>query len=183
MKKSSQKIKRNNNIQIGVNNAPIIQTVGNVTLKTEIKPDENKHITDKQALQIREKVAEIATMLASDGTEPKSLFPKEYKALYKKFGITSYKLLPKENFEEAMVWLQKRVASLGKKVLKKSNSEEWRKEQYKAINAKANQLGMDRETRLIYATKILKLNTPLASLKDLDDNQLQKLYEKMFSKK
>lgn len=182
MKKSSQKIKGNNNIQIGVNNAPIIQTVGNVTVKTEIKPDENKHITDKEALQIREKVAEIATMLASDGTEPKSLFPKEYKALYKKFGITSYKLLPKENFEEAMIWLQKRVASLGKKVLKESNSAEWRKKQYAAINAKANQLGMDRETRLIYAMNVLKLST-LSSMKDLNDDQLQKLYEKMFSKK
>lgn len=79
MKKSSQKIKGNNNIQIGVNNAPIIQTVGNVTVKTEIKPDENKHITDKEALKLEKKSLKSQQCLPLMEQNPKAFFLRNIK--------------------------------------------------------------------------------------------------------
>ena len=60
---------------------------------------------------------------------------------------------------------------------------EWRKTQYSSINARGRQIGMDREALLIYATQVLGLADTLSSLKDLKDDQLQKLYNKMFGKR
>ena len=90
--------------------------------------------------------------------------------------------MPKDKFEEAMTWLQKEIAA-SRKVLKESDPEEWRKAHYKAINARGRQMGMDREALLIYASQILSLSNPLFSLKYLNDDLLQKLYNYMFRKK
>ena len=121
-------------------------------------------------------------ILASDGSNKKSLVKKQYGKLYKKFGITKYSLLPKDKFEEAMTWLQKEIAA-SRKVLKESDPEEWRKAHYRAINARGRQMGMDKEALLIYASQILSLSNPLFSLKYLNDDLLKKLYNYMFRKK
>lgn len=176
-----QNIKGNNNIQVANNNAPIIHT-GELKITMEIVHDPELHITDAQALQVREKVIECAMILASDGSNKKSLVKKQYGKLYKKFGITKYSLLPKDKFEEAMMWLQKEIAA-SRKVLKESDPEEWRKAHYKAINARGRQMGMDKEALLIYTTRVLVLDNTLLSLKNLNDDQLQKLYNYMFRKK
>ena len=181
MKKIRQTIKGNNNVQILNNNAPIIHT-GEVKLTTEVVHNPDNHITDAQALQVREKITEVVTALASDGTDRKMLFGKEYKSFYNKFGITKYNLLPKDKFEEAMKWLQKKIAS-SKKVLKEHNPTEWRKALYKSINARANHFEMNRDSLLAYAVQVLDLETPLLSIKDLNDEQLQKLYDKLFRKR
>lgn len=183
MKNIKQSIKGNNNLQIVNNNAPIIHT-GEVKLTTNINVihDPENHITDTQAQKIREKVIECATILASDGSNKKSLIQKQYGKLYKKYGITKYSLLPKEKFEDAMKWLRKEVA-VSRKVLKENAPIEWRKTQYASINARGRQMGMDREALLIYATKVLGLANTLSSLKDLEDDLLQKLYNKMFGKR
>ena len=165
-----QNIKGNNNIQVANNNAPIIHT-GKLKITMEIVHDPELHITDAQALQVREKVIECAMILASDGSNKKSLVKKQYGKLYKKFGITKYSLLPKDKFEEAMTWLQKEIAA-SRKVLKESDPEEWRKAHYKAINARGRQMGMDREALLIYASQILSLSNPLFSLKYLNDDYM-----------
>ena len=123
-----------------------------------------------------------ATILASDGSNKKSLIQKQYGKLYKKYGITKYSLLPKEKFEGAMKWLRKEVA-VSRKILKENTPIEWRKTQYASINARGRQMGMDREALLIYATKVLGLVNTLSSLKDLEDDLLQKLYNKMFGKR
>ena len=176
-----QTIKGNNNIQVVNNNAPIIHT-GELKITMEVVHDPEQHITDAQALQVREKVIECAMILASDENNKKSLIKKQYGKLYKKFGITKYSLLPKDKFEEAMTWLQKEIAA-SRKVLKESDPEEWRKAHYRAINARGRQMGMDREALLIYASQILSLSNPLFSLKYLNDDLLQKLYNYMFRKK
>ena len=176
-----QTIKGNNNIQVVHNNAPIIHT-GELKITTEVVQDPEQHITDSQALQVREKIVESGMILASNGGNKRSLIKKQYGKFYKKFGVTKYELLPKDKFEEAMKWLQKEIAA-SRKVLKESDPEEWRKAHYKAINARGRQMGMDREALLIYASQILSLSNPLFSLKYLNDDLLQKLYNYMFRKK
>ena len=181
MKNVKQSIKGNNNLQIVTNNAPIIHT-GKLTAKVNVVHNPEKHISDAQAQQIKEKVIECAIILASDGSNKKSLIQKQYGKLYRKYGITKYSLLPKEKFEDAMKWLKKEVAA-SRKVLKENAPTEWRKTQCASINARGRQIGMDREALLIYATQVLELANTLSSLKDLEDEQLQKLYNKMFGKR
>nr|DAK78179.1 MAG TPA: hypothetical protein [Caudoviricetes sp.] len=176
-----QNIKGNNNIQVANNNAPIIHT-GELKITMEVVHDPEQHITDSQALQVREKIVESGMILASNGGNKRSLIKKQYGKFYKKFGVTKYELLPKDKFEEAMKWLQKEIAA-SRKVLKESDPEEWRKAHYKAINARGRQMGMDKEALLIYTTRVLVLDNTLLSLKNLNDDQLQKLYNYMFRKK
>ena len=127
----NQTIKGNNNIQVVNNNAPIIHT-GELKITMEVVHDPERHITDAQALQVREKVIECAMILASDENNKKSLIKKQYGKLYKKFGITKYSLLPKDKFEEAIQWLQKEITA-NRRVLKESDPIEWRKARYKAL--------------------------------------------------
>lgn len=122
-------------------------------------------------------------MLASTGKNKGSLFKQEYNTFYKEFKISSYKLLPKDKYEEALIWLRKRNAYKGKKVLRQGNKEEWRKEQYTAIYFKANNLGMSKEDLYLFATEKLALKKPLTSLKELSDTRLEKLYKYIIVKK
>lgn len=182
MKEIDQSITGDNNIQIGVNNGQIIHTK-KVRVTTEVLHAPGQHITDAQALQIRDKITEIVDMVASNGTSKTVVFPKEYKAFYKQFGITSYKLLPVEQYDNALVWLQKRIVYLGKKTLRHGDTDEWRKKQYTAINTRSRQLGMDRTEMLIFAVTKLELKQALESIKDLSDTRLQKLYNFIMAKK
>ena len=109
---NNQKIKGNNNTQIGINNGTIIQTK-KIRFNTVVQHDPSLHISEQEAFSIREKINELAKMMAASDT--RNTYSIEQYAFKKKFQITSYKLLPKDRYEEAMVWLQKRIAAFGKK--------------------------------------------------------------------
>ena len=173
MNEIKQNAKGNNNLQIITNNGKIIQTK-QIKQVTEVLYDPNQHITDAQALEIRNKITELVDMLAATGKNKGLLFKQEYNIFYKEFKISSYKLLPKDKYEKALLWLSKRSAYSGKKVLRKGNPEEWRKKQYAGINARANSLNIDIYS---FATEKLALKKPLTSLKDLSDTRLEKLYK------
>lgn len=180
--KTKQSITGNNNLQIGVNNGYIIRT-DKVQRKIEVVHNPDQHITDAQAMKIRGKITELVEMITSDPKKSKpAVFKEEYNALYKHFGITSYKLLPKDKYEEAITWLQKRIAYKGKKRLRRGDTEVWRKKQYSAIYTRAREMGMTREEVLHQATILLALKSPLESLKDVSDTRLQKIYNYIFSK-
>ncbi|GIM50623.1 ORF6C domain-containing protein [Capnocytophaga stomatis] len=182
MSEINQNITGDNNLQVGTNNGQIIQTK-QIKQVTEVLHDPNQHITDAQALEIRNKITELVDMLASTGKNKGSLFKQEYNTFYKEFKISSYKLLPKDKYEEALIWLRKRNAYKGKKVLRQGNKEEWRKEQYTAIYFKAGNLGMSKEDLYLFATEKLALKKPLTSLKELSDTRLEKLYKYIIVKK
>lgn len=179
MKKINQKIDGNNNIQVA---GDYIKTE-KIKRLTEVIHDANEHISDAQALEIRNKITEIVNMVASEKTPKTKLFPQEYSAFYKAFGITKYTLVPKDKFDEAIKWLQKRIAYYGKPKLRQNNNEEWRKLQYKSINAKAGNLGWTKDQLLEFSQIALDLKTSITSLKELSDTRLKKLYTKIFSKK
>lgn len=182
MKEIDQSITGNNNVQVGVNNGQIIHTK-KVKVTTEVLHAPGQHITDTQALQIREKITEIAGMVATNKGSIGSMIKKEYNAFYNQFGCTSYKLLPSDKFDEAITWLAKRTAYHGKKNLRHGDTPEWRKKQYTAINTRARQLGMDRDKMILFAQDKLELKEPLESIKDLSDTRLQKLYNFIMQKK
>jgi hypothetical protein len=77
---------------------------GKIVRKTEVIHNADFHITDAQAKEIRDIVQKIA--------EPRKSYQNAYGALYNKYKITSYKLLPKDKYEDAIKWLKKRSCNL-----------------------------------------------------------------------
>ncbi len=155
-----------------------IQVAGNLVTKkivhtTEVKYDEAKYITDEQAKTIRDFIMKIA----SEKTGDKQSYRHTYNSFYNKFKITKYQLLPKDRFEEAIIWLKQQVA-MNRSSLKRVDPDKWRKEMYKSIHARANELNINIHD---YATEVLNTKTPVLSLTDLSDARLQKLYDKLYS--
>ncbi len=70
-----------------------------------------KHVTEVQASQISQAVKAVA--LAIGKKTKRNEFPGVYGELYRKFGVTSYKLIPQRRFQEVMdflnEWLQHHI--------------------------------------------------------------------------
>ena len=80
--------------------------VGSLTERVtslEEKLDPGEVVTDDQASQISQAVKAVAIALGKQSQ--KNEFGAVYGELYRRFGITSYKLLPANRFEEAMTFL------------------------------------------------------------------------------
>jgi uncharacterized phage infection (PIP) family protein YhgE len=71
------------------------------TLEQRIAPGEA--VTNDQASQISQAVKAVAVVLTRQSGS--NQFGAVYGELYRKFGITSYKLLPENRFREAMAYL------------------------------------------------------------------------------
>lgn len=170
MEKIQQTITGNNNIQVAgdLKTEKII-----ISTTTKVIYDKDLHITDEQAAIIQEKIKKIA----SERTDDPLAYPHAQNAFKKHFKTTSYKILPKEKYDEAITWLNQQIA-MNRKGLRKSDNEQWRKDMYKAIHTRAREFEIDIHS---YATGILKTKTPVVSLSELSDSKLQKLYDKLFS--
>jgi len=72
--------------------------------------DPGRHITPDQASQISQAIKAVAMKL-SEGSG-RNEYGGVYGELYRKFGITSYKLLPAQRFQEAMDWLSEWYQSI-----------------------------------------------------------------------
>ncbi|SHK71597.1 hypothetical protein [Epilithonimonas mollis] len=176
MKEIEQNITGSNNLQVAVNNGKIVNTKQFKNI-IEVVHDPSTHITVNQAYEIKQKITDIASMVATNQSDKASAFKREYIAFGKQFKIPKYNLLPAEQFDDAILWLNKRTAYHGKKNLRQGNTDEWRKKQYTAIYARIKSLNMTKEDLLIFAEQKLALKSNLESIKDLSDTRLQKLYK------
>ena len=77
--------------------------------------DPGRHVTPEQASQISQAVKAVAMQLSK--TTGRNEYGGVYGELYRKFGITSYKLLPAKKFDEAMGWLGDWFSSLTDQVV------------------------------------------------------------------
>lgn len=177
-----QNSKGNHNVQVGINQGTIIKT-DKVVKKNEIKPNIENHISEAQAKEIKECIDKIVEINEQAGKGNKSkIYPETWQSFYNRFKITSYKLLPKETFEDAITWLKQQIAFEHRPKLRKSNNDQWKKDIYGAIYAKSQKsLGLDKQGLYDFALEKLKLKTPINSLKDLSDTRLNKLYKLIFS--
>lgn len=183
MKKNKQQIEGNNNIQIGVNHGDIIHTE-RIIKKTEATPDPIIHISEDQAFTIKEKVNELVSLRCKVEDEEKSkIYAKVYVGFREHFRITGYKFLPKDRFEEAIRWFELQKVLKYRPKLRKADNEEYRKQLYKSIHAKANELKMSREDLYILINDLIVPKNPITSLKELSDIRLKKVYNKIFSMK
>lgn len=167
MSNIEQNISGNNNIQV----AGDLKTE-KIVHRTNIIYDKEQYITEEQAYNIQEQIKMLATELPN-----KNSYGFAYNMLYKQFKITSYKMLPRDRYEDAMNWLHKQIA-INRNKLKKHDPEKWRKEMYKSIHARSNELGIDVHS---FATTVLNIKKPVSSLTELSDLRLKKLYTALFS--
>ncbi len=185
--KVNQKSKGNNNLQIGINQGTVIKTE-KVTKKNEVVINPEVHISQEQAKQILDTVNEIVEINEKAGkfktpADKGKFFAQTWTSFKNRFNVTSYHLLPKEKFDEALSWLKKEIAYKHRPKLRKADNPEWKNKIYGAIYAKAqNELGMDKSALYCYAFNKLGLKSPISSLKELSDVRLNKLYKLVFSK-
>lgn len=81
------------------------------------------------------KDAVTAEALSGQLTE-KSLFAKWYGKLRDRYDVNSYTLIPAEQGDQAIKWMQRQVAILRPK-LRRPDNKTWRSQHYKAIWARA----------------------------------------------
>lgn len=146
-------------------------------VKNIISPTD-EHITDKQALIIKNLIDEIVRneTLSSKYANVSKSYKNWFNKLYKKFDVTSYKLIPKELFSNAENWLHQQIAILRPKLRKKDN-EEWRKQIYKSIYAKTKAIKFSKEDLYNFVNTKLILKNYINSITELTDKDLGKLYD------
>jgi hypothetical protein len=160
----------------------VIQAGGNVniakkvTVRNEVVPDE-RHITEEQAAWLKALAEELAPRLAGESGKP--AYGAVYSRLTKRFGVTSYKLIPRDKFDDALQWFKEEKAKSRSK-LRRSDPEKLDKELYQKVWAKARELGWKKQDVYNFALEKLTLKRPISSLKQLGPYQLKKLSEVIY---
>lgn len=169
----------NKNLQIiGASNIELNQNTTKI-IRNVVQPSGN-HITEEQSHTIKRLIDDIVEIIVStskSGTTKGKYYPLWWKKLYDKYEITSYKLLPRDKFNNAESWLHQQIAILRPK-LRRNNNDEWKNQHYKAIYAKANSLNLSKEELYQVVMDKLELEN-ISSLKDLNDRQLKQFYDKI----
>ncbi|MDR2407582.1 MAG: ORF6C domain-containing protein [Bacteroidales bacterium] len=155
----------------------INKTLPNKPRKNSVTLNYDVHISEAQSKKIKDKIDEIVEPLENKTNAYKNI----YSSLYKKFNVTSYKTIAKEQFDEALRFLDILNISYYRPKLRKTNSDAWRKQMYKSIHARVNNLKMNKDDLLSFAEKKLELKKPITSISELSDTRLKKLYEIIFS--
>jgi hypothetical protein len=129
-------------------------------------------ILDSDALKIRtliDALVKIDRIAGRDDTHSTW-----YTKLYRHFKVTSYKLIPASRAMEAIEWLQRQKA-INRPKLRRRDNVKWRNSLYKGIWARAKQLGMQKADVYNLALERLHLETPICSLKEIGERDLEKL--------
>lgn len=179
---ASMSIQGNNNIQAG---RDVIMTQKHVTKSPPVVP-QSQHITDSQAKQILDALNDLGKrdFEAGKGDTYASWKSRFYKCPWlksKDAGITSYKLVPAEQFDDAISWIQQQKA-MNRPALRRTQNDTWRNDHYTKIYAAAKTLQWGKSDIYSYAAEYLNLKKPITSLKDLGEQNLKALAGAMYRK-
>jgi hypothetical protein len=151
----------------------------NINQKKVVRPQfirESGDITEEQAFQIKSRIEDLAKIDEQAGRG--NTYGKWQNYFKNTFHLTSYKKLPAEHFDEAIQFLnQQRGRSLPK--LRRTNNDEWRDRIYRAIWPLARELGMSHGQVHDFAFTELELKKPISSLKELGEQNLERLRDKL----
>ena len=139
--------------------------------RNEITPDE-RHVSAEQRNQLLAVIRELADRLA--GFDGKPNFSGAHRMLQRRFKITSYLLLPRAQFAEALAFLKQQRA-IHRAALQRHNPVAYRNDLFRAIFAGARELKWERNQVYLFATEVLGLKHPVSSLKALGPVQLKTL--------
>lgn len=187
-KKTKETISNNidNQINGNVNNSVIassgsvvhqINTQNHIT-KTiaEVKPG-IEHITDSQAAKLQELVKQVA---AAEEIAKKS--PKSIRAIWASLNahckVPKYRLIALNDYDKAETYLRKWLGRLSSTATSRKNDTDWRKKKYAYIKLNCKQLMLEQ-----WLDSYLLKNFSANSLTDLSDDDLQKTYSAVASKK
>ncbi len=133
-------------------------------------------ISETTAFEIQELIKKLAQTDEKAGKSPSR--GEWHQRLKNRFKVASYRKLTVEQGENAIRWLKQED---GKKLpsLRRTNNEEWRKRLYPGIWAKAEELGLAKPQLYEFAFKQLELKRPITSLKDLGEQKLKSLHDKL----
>lgn len=136
-------------------------------------------ITEATAHEIQELIRELARTEELAGK--KASYGGWQNHLKNVFKVESYRKLTGEQGEEAIKWLKQ---ELGRKApsLRRTNNPEWRKRMYNGIWAAARDLGWSHDQVHDFANAELDLKKPIQSLKELGEQKLELLRDKVRSR-
>lgn len=147
-----------------------IATQRHVT-RNVVVPDES-HLDAEQVGHVRALIADVADRMADDSGAPN--FAAVHRQLQRRFQVSSYLLIPRARFDEAVAFL-KRQRALHRRVLRRRNPPAYGQDLCRSIYARARELGWDRDRLCAFAAAHLRLRRPLGSLRELGSNQLRML--------
>lgn len=138
----------------------------------EIKPGP-EHIPPKQVKALLELIREAADHDLASGRSESGALVNSWKPLNRRYGVPSYRLIPREFGDDAIAWMTQRVARLRSR-LNGADYVPWRTELYVAIYTQARQLGYSKDK--LFAIAFDHLGKRITTLKQLDDQDLKKLH-------
>ncbi|HEX2970868.1 MAG TPA: hypothetical protein VHP11_00960 [Tepidisphaeraceae bacterium] len=147
--------------------------------RTEFTPGP-QHVTEETAYAIHELVDELAEMETLTRKPAPNPHRKWWSILGRHFHVATYRAISRERGEEVIAWLRQQKAILRPK-LRRASPDAWRGQMCKAIYARAQELGVDKDAICQIARDRLGLDFLPASLKELSERQLDQLYQVIFS--
>jgi hypothetical protein len=169
-----QTVSGNDNI---VANAP--QGDININQKKVVRPKvvrEFGDISEATAFAIQDLIRQLAQTDEMAG-KPSS-YGEWQQRLKTRYKVASYRKLTVDQGASAIRWLKQ---ELGRKLpsLRRNNNDEWRQRIYKGIWAAARELGFDKPQVYEFAVHQLELKNPISSLKELGEQKLETLRDKL----
>jgi len=169
----------NNNLLIGSLNKMELYQNSTKIIRNVVQPD-GSCIDENKAFEVKEKINKLVEIDILSGKykeyDKGKRFAFHWNTFKKHFKITDYHLIKNSDYEKVIEWLSKMIA-INKPKLRKNNPVEWRNRNYSSIYAKIKSLNITKEDLYSFAFEKLKLKEPITSLKDLNDNNLKKLYQ------
>lgn len=168
----NQQITGNNNIQVGGDLTINLQEAKSKPTRVNFTPDYNVHISEAEAKAISDKIHDLSK-LADDISCIKMLFGK----LKSHFQIATYRALPKELFDEAIHYLDIIAHTKILPTARKNNNPAWRNSNYKAIHAKARELGWSNDELHQRINQWLGHKKQYSSMTELSGASLNQVYK------
>ncbi len=156
-------------------------TTSKIVKKTVVHTDPGgKHITNTTARKIHALVQEYIDNHKVAEKDPSRAAQRIWGRLKKEFNVTAYKEIALEDSERAIQWLHAELAK-SRPIIRRKDPALWKKSFYKPIYARTNELGMSKDELYAIAQSRLALKKPVSSLKDLTQNNLEKLHRIMIA--
>lgn len=140
-------------------------------------------LTSAQAKHIQDAIEKLVDMEVAGGVrggDRSALFAKWHKMVKDRYDVPSYRVIPTGQATELIAWL-KQLAAMNRSKLRRTDNPSWRNDLYKAIWARARELGLSKGD--VYSLVLQRLDKQVTSLKQLGEQSLQRLYEMIMAKR
>lgn len=155
----------------------VLQAAGDINLNKKevirpVIPREPHHITEAQAADIRQRLAELGERDEKAGRGP--TYGAWMNRFKDKFEVASYARLDARQFDDAISWIKQQKA-MNRSRLRRPSNKAWREEHYTIIYGCVGTLKWDKPQLYQFAFEKLELKKPIKSLKELGEQNLEKL--------